>query len=169
MDTPKALEKLEFIHFLTEHVHMCFDIQYLEKIVQLVELRQLPGGPGYLAGLMNLEGRSIPIIDLALRLGLPRTKKYSLNTPIILCHNKTQNVGIIVDKILGLTSIDKNTFQLEPSFSDPASPFSAVTTIGNKLALVLNIHQLLAIQFMAERNIPHFDINSIDLTGFKYE
>lgn len=161
--------KLQVMHFLVQNVHLCFEIQYIVKVLPMTELKQLPNSPHYFAGLINVAGKSIPVIDLALRLGLTRAEKYSLLTPIIICNDTSHEVGIIVDEILGLTIVDKTALQMQNSFSDPESLFRAVVSLDAKLALVLNMQQILSIDVTPGNKASSFDINSVNLTGFKYE
>jgi purine-binding chemotaxis protein CheW len=161
--------KFEVIHFLVQNVHLCFEIQYIVKVLPLVQLKPVPDSPSYLAGLMNIESKSIPVIDLALRLGLKRREKYTLATPIIICNDNSQETGIIVDEILGLSVAEKSALQMQTKFADPESLFRGVITLDTKLALLLNMQQILSIGLGPnEQPTPH-DINSTNLTGFKYE
>jgi chemotaxis-related protein WspB len=160
--------KLQMLHFLVQKVHLCFEIHYIMKILPLVELKAIPGAPPYITGLMNVAGNSIPVIDLALRLGLKRTKKYALSTPIILCDAVSQEAAVIVDEILGLCVADKNALQMKTNFNDPESLFTGVITLDTKLALVLNMNKILSIDLSTGKE-SSVKIPSINLSEFKYE
>jgi purine-binding chemotaxis protein CheW len=160
--------KFQVMHFLVQNVHLCFDIQYIVKVIPLIEIKPVPGSPSYLAGLINVAGKSVPVIDLALRLGLKRTEDYTTATPMIICNDDSNEVGLIVDEILGLTIVDKSTLQMKNNFTDPESLFSAVVSIDARLALVLNMQQILSLHYIPENNNEQRD-NTVNLAGFKYE
>jgi purine-binding chemotaxis protein CheW len=164
-----ALNKFQVMHFLAQHVHLCFDIHYIVKVTSLVETKPVPGSPSYLAGLINYSGKSIPVIDLALRLGLKRTESYTTETPIIICNDDNHEVGLIVDEILGLAIVDTSSLQMKNNFADPESFFKAVAPIDSKLALVLNMQQVLSIQLIPGNNGSKRPIHTVNLAGFKYE
>ena len=53
------------------------------EVVPIVNLREIPGTPDYIAGVMNYRGHPVPVLDLcSLALGKPCQKKFS--TRIIL-------------------------------------------------------------------------------------
>jgi len=163
--------QLQLIHFLTQKVHLCFEIQYIEKIIPLIEIQQYPNSTPYFVGLINISGVSVPVIDLAIRLGLRRPERYSLSTPIILCNDNSRQIGIIVDEVLGLATVDKKKLQMQNRLTDPESPFKAVISIEGKLALLLKIQKILSTnlnQAGKNQSIP-FDIHSMNLTEFKHE
>src|SRR5579871_1770841 len=98
--------KLQVLHFLVSNVRMCIDLKYIKKVLPLVQLERIPGSPVYLVGLLNLAGKSIPVIDLAMRLGLHRHQAYTIDMPILICFDNEHEVGFIIDKVLGLATID---------------------------------------------------------------
>jgi purine-binding chemotaxis protein CheW len=140
--------KFWLLHFLTQNVRVCIELQYVEKVLQLMMLEPVPGGPDELAGLLNLAGKSIPVIDLALYLGLSRDKLYLLNTPILICSLDSHQIGIIVDDVLGLENVLNNDFQMRGEFDATNSPFSAVVTIENELSLLINVHCLMDVSLI---------------------
>jgi purine-binding chemotaxis protein CheW len=161
--------KLQMLHFLVKNVHLCFELHYINKILPLVELKPIPGSPPYMAGLMNIAGKSVLVIDLAIRLGLKRTKQYELSTPIILCNDHSRKIGIIVDEILGLSAADKNSLQMKNDFTDPESLFTGAIILDTKLALVLNVHKILSVDFSTQDKSSPNDMLSVNLSEFKYE
>lgn len=161
--------RLQMLHFLVQRVHLCFEIHYISKILPLVELKQVPGSQNYVAGLIDINGKSILVIDLALRLGLQRSEKYKLSTPIIICNDDSREIGIIVDEILGLKSADKNALQMKNNFSDPESLFSGVIKLDTKLTLVLNMQKILSIDLSKQNESTSPNMGCVNLSEFKYE
>lgn len=135
--------KLQIIHFTVENVHLCIDLQFINKIIILPMLKSVPGCPNYLAGLLNMASKSIPVIDLAIRLGLHRRKKYSLETPILICSYSDRETGLIVDSIGGLKLIAEGILQMRDEFNDPHLPFHGVLPIDGQLALLIDMKRIL--------------------------
>ncbi len=65
-----------------------------------------PGGiiPQYVKGIITLQGRVIPIIDLRLKLKFHEAV-YTHETSIIIIDSRDKPAGIIVDKILGTLDV----------------------------------------------------------------
>lgn len=165
----KSAVALQVLHFSVQHIQMCMDIKFLEKVLPLTLIESLPHSPPYLIGLINVAGKSIPVMDLAIRLGLPHTETYSLETPILLCSHKSHQVGIIVDKVLGLADVKTADLQINDEFNQAASPFLAAVTTGDELSLLMNVERVLSISLTAEMPVQTLDGKFISTGGFKNE
>ncbi len=134
--------KLQVLHFLLQNVRFCMDVQYIEKILPLVFLETVPNSPAYLAGLMNLTGKSIPVIDLAMRLGFTPNKPYRLTTPILLCTDGAQ-AGLIIDEVLGLADVEEEIMQMREEFNNASSLFIAAIALDTGVSLLINMERIL--------------------------
>lgn len=137
------------LNFFTEQVHLCIDLKYVYKVIPIAKLARIPKSPEYFAGMLNLAGKSIPIIDFDIRLGLARKNLYILNNKIILFEYKNKNIGIIVDKIIGLETLFKDDFQKNET-NDDNSFFKGTVIINDELLYFININYLFDIFFSNE-------------------
>lgn len=115
----------------------CLDLSNVERTFSLVALQAMPGSAPYVAGIMNYAGSSLPVVDLAIRLGLP-SSPYTLDTPIVVCVHQHQRIGVIVQDIVGIQTLHEQDQQLTHEFSRHGAAFraSAHTELG--LALLLD-------------------------------
>jgi len=157
------------MHFLIKNVRAGIELSHINKVILLPELEPVPGGPVYLAGLLNLAGKSITVIDLAMCLGMERSHRYTLETPIIICTDEQSYLGIIVDKILGLEAIDPMEIQMKDKLDQPDSPFMGVATIANNLTLLINIKNILERNSLLETIRYSFDPKLMIKTATSYE
>lgn len=139
-----ALKKTAFpaLHFLLHNTPMCVDLRYITKVLPLALLENVPGSQPYFVGLLNLAGKSIPIIDLAICLGLPRNKPYSLDIPILLCSEGARELGIVVDEVTEIMDVENNNLQMQREFNQANSPFLATVARGAELVLLVDIKQI---------------------------
>lgn len=164
-----ATTDLQLIHFSLLGIPLCIDLKYVNKVFLLPELVTVPGGPPYLMGLMNFLGSSIPVIDLALRLGLPRTQQYNLGTQVLLCFNQEQQVGLIIDQVIGLEHASKTNLQMREEFKAENSPFLAAIEHNADLALMINMDVVLDINIQAKENEIVMDQDFISMTRKYHE
>lgn len=69
------------------------------RIIEMVTITPLPGAPDSIKGIINLHGKSVPVIDLRHRFGLPE-EPYGLHTPIILVDTGDNHIlGLVVDTV----------------------------------------------------------------------
>lgn len=130
---------IKVLHFLLQDVHCCLDLRYVEKILPLPMLEAIPGSPLYFAGLMNFKNSCVPVFDLALCIGLIREQIYSLSIPILLCSDGVQQVGLIVDKVIGLGDIDEEHIEIHEELTEGHSPFLGAITLATRVSLLMNI------------------------------
>lgn len=155
---------LQVFHFFVKNISLCVDLKYVKKVLPLVSLEMIPGSPPYFAGLMNLAGKSVSVIDLSMRLGLTRKQSYSLDTPILLLADESQELGIIVDNILGLVEVSEEMLQTHHEFNKPDSPFLAVINLKNELSLFLDAKYVITSSLRLDNTVFTFD-----KAGFEYE
>lgn len=155
MNKPLLKSKFQVLRFQVQKVRMCMDLDYVKKVLPLIQLETVPSSPTYLTGLMNLAGKSIPVIDLALRLGLKRNELYTLDNQILLCSDGTNEIGLIVDNVIGLANVSEEELQMRSDFDN--SPFIAAVTLENELSLFLNMSEIIAISLTLEKSGFIFD------------
>lgn len=141
---------LQVLCFYTHKVRVCMDLQNVVKIENLMTTEFVPGSPSYLVGLMNIADKGVPLIDLGMRLGMTRSDLYTLDTPVILCSDGEREIGMVVDKITGLASIEKNLLKTYDEFNKPDSPFVASAILEGELYLLLDISHILTVDTIAE-------------------
>lgn len=146
----KELSYIKVLHFLIHDIRCCLDLQYVEKIFPLPLLEPIPGSPIYLAGLMNLHGKCIPVVDLRICAGLTCDEPYALRIPILLCSDGTHRLGLIVDRMIGLGEIDKNKIEIHEEFTRSHSLFYGAVASNNGVSLLMDVASLFALKLTEE-------------------
>jgi purine-binding chemotaxis protein CheW len=148
-------KKYNMLRFLVQEVRLCLDLSYLKKIFLLPTLEQLLGCSFYTAGIINISGNSVPVIDLTLRLKLERDKPYTLDTSVLLCENAHQEMAFIVDQVMDIKTIEKNAIQMETPFQDTENFFQGTVLINEELNLILNVKNIMNNSCIYLHNITH--------------
>lgn len=132
----------------------CMDLEQVEHVLSLVLLQPVPQGPDYLAGLMNLRGRNIPVIDLGVRIGLSDVPAYTADTPLIVCKDGEQETGLIVSEILGIEPLRQEAAQMTDELAESRTHFWASLNTRHGTALLLDIRQTLEIDWSGLDDTP---------------
>jgi purine-binding chemotaxis protein CheW len=157
----------QVLHFQSQGVHFCADLNCIKKFLPLMQLEPIPGSLKHVAGLMNVAGRGIPVIDFAICLGLQRTSPYSLDTPILLCKNNEDEMGIIIDGVIGLDHVEKKSLQMQDKFDDSKSPFLATVVLRDNLAILVDMSEIIKSNLMT--NAPNFILDNDLLNKMRSE
>jgi len=134
------------LHFSVADTEFCLALQYVTRVFPIVKFRYVPGGPKYLRGLLTLEGRNLPVIDLADRLNLPDAHQYHLETPILLCDYGEKRLALIVDEMHGVEEVSEENLQMRPLFDrGNGVPFDAAIETRRGTSLLLHLDSIINI------------------------
>jgi chemotaxis-related protein WspB len=81
------------------------------RVLPLLELKQLPLTPDYVAGLMDLHGTPVPVIDLSRLAGLPAAAA-QFDTRIVIVDYRAPGgetvhaLGLLASQVRGIADID---------------------------------------------------------------
>lgn len=100
----------ELIAFRVGQQEFCIDIMMVREVRGWTAATELPRTPGYVKGVINLRGAVLPIIDLALCLGMPSAEPSARNV-IIVVQISNRQIGILVDAVSDILTADKNMIQ----------------------------------------------------------
>lgn len=130
-------DAVEMVVFRIGDQEYCMDIMKVREIRGWSPATRIPHAPSYVSGIMNLRGAVIPIVDLAVRLGLGETKPDDRNV-IIVGQVGSQLVGFLVDAVSDILTIVSEKVQPTPDVaSDTAKQFvSGVIAIEDRMIRV---------------------------------
>jgi purine-binding chemotaxis protein CheW len=92
----------------------------VEAVVEILDMRpmfRLPEAPGYLAGLIDVRGRSVPVIDLRLKLGLPAAATTETTRILVLeiaVTGRMLALGLIADRVFEVMALDVRQVEAPP-------------------------------------------------------
>lgn len=135
----------EALYFRVSNMQLCVPLDHVSKVLPLMALQPVPGAPPYLRGLMNLHGESIPVMDLAARLGHQSEQNYTLDTPILLCNSGPLRAGLVISEVQDVRSINDDERQITGLLSEGHLPFLAVFNSQYGLSLMLDVKKVLEI------------------------
>ena len=135
----------ELITFEVSGQIFALDIMAIREIRAWSPVTPMPRVPHYVAGVVNLRGTVLPVVDLAARLGWPATEATPRHA-IIVCHVNGQAQGLIVDSVSDIVTFDSESLQAPPSTgNDSVVPFlEGLTAIEEKMVMVLDLQALSA-------------------------
>ena len=90
------------------------DIFRVNEIIRLREITPIPRSESHIRGLVNLRGKTIPVVDLAVRLSL-NTDGDTDNTRIIVVDTEQGHVGIIVDEVREVVTLKSEEVEATPT------------------------------------------------------
>jgi purine-binding chemotaxis protein CheW len=105
-----------FFHFRTGGTRYCVNVRHVEMVSSLPALSGVDGGPVWLTGLLNLQGKNVPTIDFSRFVG-HEARPFSLAQKILVLTCEKKCVALIVDEVDGLmeaSSSNDETLEIWP-------------------------------------------------------
>ena len=93
------------------------DARQVREILDPAPVTRLPGAKPYVAGVMNVRGKVIPLADLRLRFGMPPAPVTADSRFIVIeieLEGEPTTIGIVADKVYEVTELDASTLQKTP-------------------------------------------------------
>ncbi|MBD8678953.1 chemotaxis protein CheW [Sphingomonas sp. CFBP 13720] len=89
----------------------------VREILDYRDAFQMPQGPRWLAGLIDVRGDAIPMIDLRVRLGLPAATIDPMTRILVVsvqCDERLLTLGVIVDRVLDVATFKADAIETTP-------------------------------------------------------
>ena len=122
----------------------CVDVGTVRELRGWSAATPLPRAPAYMRGVMNLRGTVLPIVDVAVRLGLVGSEPTSRHV-IIVVRVGDQTIGLLVDGGCEIMVAPEAALQPAPDIrSQTLETFvGAVVTIDDRMIGLLVLDELL--------------------------
>jgi purine-binding chemotaxis protein CheW len=104
----------------------------------------VPGAPPYVAGLVQVRGRVVPVVDLRKRFGLPATE-HELAHRIVVVQVGSRVAALLVDAAREVIQLDEASFQDVPELVKQQSNgfVAGIVTVAGRLFLIADVPRLI--------------------------
>jgi purine-binding chemotaxis protein CheW len=140
----------QFLSFVLAGEEYAVDILRVREIIAYDTLTRVPGMPDCVRGMINLRGRVVPVVDLALRFGLPASV-ITPRTSIVVVELPSPEgeliVGIITDAVSEVLDLGADQVQPAPTFGTAVGAEflngMAEKSGSTKFVMLLNVERAL--------------------------
>jgi purine-binding chemotaxis protein CheW len=121
------------------------------EILKVQEIRgyeaptTIANAPEFIKGVVNLRGVIVPILDLRLKFRLP-DPRYDEFTVVIILNVASRVVGVVVDSVSDVLSLDIDAIRPAPEFASAtfdAKYITGLATVDDALLILLDIEKLM--------------------------
>jgi len=154
MSEDRSLDLNQYLTFTLEGELFALDIATVREILDDTNITRIPRTPEFLRGVLNLRGNAVPVVDLRLKFGMPRTQ-LTVNTCVIITEITIDNehavIGALADSV-------QEVIELRPEDIDPAPKMgTAIATKfirgmgkrNNAFIIILDVNQLFSAEELA--------------------
>ncbi|MEV4641788.1 chemotaxis protein CheW [Actinoplanes sp. NPDC049548] len=166
--TGAATESGRYLTFTLNGESFALDIFHVKEILEYRTLTVVPMMPDFIRGVINLRGRAVPVIDLAIRFGRGSTTVQRRTTIVIVHIRETavadderdaagskpdqngQDIGVLVDAVNKVVTLDEGDMEPAPAFGAGvrADYISGMARRDDDFLIVLDVSRVLSISDM---------------------
>ena len=144
-EVPTSLQN-QYILLALEKTRFAFPLSRVLEIGRRPNITPLPNLPNWVLGISNVRGEIISFINLKAFFGISTTGT-KVERRFLIIYNQEMKVGIIVDRIMGILSLEQIGTDLQNSpyrEGEIANYILGVAVSGENLTNILDVDKLLS-------------------------
>ncbi len=142
----------QYIIFNLGEEEYAIPITIVEEIVKITNLIRVPQSKSYFAGVMDIRGKVVRMIDLTKRLNIRNAKTAETAERAIVINLSGKSIGVIVDKVSHVIHFPANQVDPPPpSVKGISSRY--ITGVGkkdNRFIILIDIEKILTVEEISE-------------------
>ncbi|OGJ87736.1 MAG: chemotaxis protein CheW [Candidatus Raymondbacteria bacterium RifOxyA12_full_50_37] len=143
MNTPLAQEK-KIVLFTLDQPRYALYLSAVERVVRAVEITPLPKAPEIVLGVLNMQGKVLPVLDIRKRFRLP-VRQINTDDRLIIARTSRRPVALVVDSVEGIRELTENQMVDAKQALPFAEYIKGVATLDDNLVLIHDIDQFLSL------------------------
>ena len=140
----------EYLVFSLGSEEYAIDILKAQEIRGYENVTRIANTPNFIKGVTNLRGMIVPIVDLRIKFNLASVE-YGGQTVVIVVNVGHRVVGVVVDGVSDVMTLDASQIKPAPEFSLSLSSdyLSGLASVGERMLVLVDIEKLLNSEEMA--------------------
>lgn len=147
-------ESDQFVTLGLDHEVFAVPVGLVREILDMRQPFRIPEAPAHLAGLIDVRGAAVPVIDLRVKLGLPpreaaaETRILVLDVPV---EGRCLSLGLIADRVFEVTALDVGSVAPPPDIGTPwhSDYIEGVGRRGDNFVVIFDLSRLLSSEDVA--------------------
>ena len=139
----KSLSSDSLVVFQIGPQEFAVAVAAVERVVRAVEIVPLPEAPRGVRGIINLQGRIVPVFDLWSRFGHPG-RELRASDHLLIAHTLAGTVALLVDAVAGV--VPRRAVEVTPAAEilPDLESISGVMKLAGGLVLVHDLERFLS-------------------------
>jgi purine-binding chemotaxis protein CheW len=144
---------VQYLTFITACEEYAIGIVKVREIIEYDDVTTVPNTPAWIRGVTNLRGRVIPVVDLAVKFGLPASRISKFSCVIItdaIFQGESLTMGVLADSVSQVIDLSADEIEKTPPFGTRVKTeyLLGMGALGKKFCLILDIDKVLSAEEM---------------------
>ena len=125
--------------------HYAIDAASIQEVIRLGPLTVVERAPAEVAGIMNLRGKIVTLLDLGMKLGYGKVVAVP-KTSVLIVESGGEFIGLLVDRVEEVLSVEAGQWEPLPANTPAAQAryFHAVCRQAGRVLTVLDTERVLS-------------------------
>lgn len=132
----------QLIVFTLDERRYALYLSAVERVVHAVEVTPLPKAPEIVRGIINMQGRIIPVLDIRKRFSLPE-RKIGLSDQLIIARTSRRNVALFVDTVQDVFECPLQDMVISENIESDIEYIDGVLKFDDGMVLIHNLDKFL--------------------------
>lgn len=143
--TEHSLEGMrDLVLFSLDGPGYALPLSTVERVVRIVEITPLPKAPEIVLGVINMQGKVIPVINLRRRFRLPE-REIHLEDRLIITRTPKRLVALAADSVAGVHRLEERELVAAGAELPYAGLIGGVVKLEQGLSLICDLEQFLSL------------------------
>jgi purine-binding chemotaxis protein CheW len=143
------VNKAQYLTFFTAGEEYAVAIAKVREIIEYDTVTTVPNTPPWISGVTNLRGKVIPVVDLAVKFGMPpsRISKFScIIITDVMFQGENITMGVLSDTVSQVIDLSADEIEKTPAFGTRVKTeyLLGMGVMGKKFCLILDIDKVLS-------------------------
>lgn len=135
----------KYLVFLLDDQRYALHLAAIERVVRMVGITPVSSGPDILLGIVSLEGRVIPAIDVRQRFHLPK-RETSLSDRLIFARTERRSVALVADTVTGVIECPEHSLIAAERVLPGLGHVEGIIKFEDGLVLIHNLDKFLSLE-----------------------
>lgn len=136
---------IQIVVFTLDEQRYALYLSAVERVVRIVELTPLPESPDIVLGIINLQGRIIPVVNIRKRFNLPE-REIEVSNQMIMAHTSKRVLALLVDAVEGIVERPEQEVILAEKILPEIEYIEGVVKLEDGLILIHDIERFLSLE-----------------------
>lgn len=140
LNIAKEYDSTQYIVIKIGEEQYGIDIKYVDNILRMQKITRVPHTQSYFMGVINLRGEVVPVMSIRVKMALSEDEITNKSRIIILKVENNAPVGIVVDEVKEVVSLDERSIdEVNRSSKNEPTFISGVGKVDGSLISLLDL------------------------------
>jgi purine-binding chemotaxis protein CheW len=138
----------QYLTFFTAGEEYAFDLLKVREVIEYTAVTAVPDTPSWIRGVTNLRGSVLPVVDLAIKFGLPASAITKFSCVVVTeveYEGESLTMGVLADSVSQVMDFSANDIEAPPPFGTRVriEYLLGMGRMGRKFCLILDVDKVL--------------------------